>query len=33
MVRFSDYTSQLPYDVYQDENGEYLLETTRILGI
>ena len=26
---FSDYTSQLPYDVYQDENGN-LLETLDI---
>lgn len=29
---FSDYTSQLPYDVYQDENGE-LLQTLEYWGL
>ena len=26
---FSDYTTQLPYDVYENENGEYMKELTR----
>lgn len=29
MVLFSDYTTQLPYDVYENENGEYMKELTR----